>query len=339
MENWLFKNIITFQVVGWSILWASYVTSGIMGGDHWLKAITLSSSFIFVQSFCVYGNYLILIPLFFEKKKYRIYGIGFLSLGVVAVILHTTAINLYNGKPLLDNLLFQYIYRAPYLSLFMGTTSFFRFGETWTRSLKAQEELKSSKLKTELNFLKAQIQPHFLFNTLNNIYSYAYVQHPKTTEMIEQLSSILRYIVYDSQKEKVSLNQEITVLKQLIQLYKVKNTAQQNILLDIDDVDLSVQISPLILISLVENAFKHGDALTNPDGFMHLSISITSQENLHFRLLNSFVDEAIENRKESIGNKNILRQLELSYKEKYVFSTSIIDKGVFEQLLILKYEQ
>ena len=116
--------------------------------------------------------------------------------------------------------------------------------------------LKNQKLEAELNFLKSQINPHFLFNTLNNIYAYAQIGNEKTAPMLERLSAILRFMVYDCSEDRVGFTKELEAIEHLLEIQKMKNSKQQNIYFSQKGVKGYHLIAPLIIVNLIENGHK-----------------------------------------------------------------------------------
>jgi len=192
----------------------------------------------------------------------------------------------------------------------------------WMKAVQDKADLKNEKLTSELNLLKAQINPHFLFNTLNNIYFYASIQHQDTPAMIEKLSNILRYIVYDCKAERISLTKEIQSMEHLFSLYQMKNDEQQAITFEKTNVNGNLQIAPLVLLNLLENVFKHSDALVNEDGFIKVSTNVDAQDVLHFQISNS-VKKSNRNKASGVGQTNVQKQLDLIYKDKYDLKTEM----------------
>lgn len=191
---------------------------------------------------------------------------------------------------------------------------------TWESSINRQKELErihqleKEKLATELKFLKAQINPHFLFNTLNNLYSNVINKSPKAADMVMQLSSILNYVLNTSQNKSVPLSQEVQTIQNFMALEKIRYGERLDIDCQISD-NLSLKISPLILLSLVENAFKHGASgdIDNPK----IKIEIgTNQNCIRCKVWNTksrYSGELNDAYKKGIGLKNIQRQLDLIY--------------------------
>ncbi len=178
------------------------------------------------------------------------------------------------------------------------------------------QQLEKEKLETELKYLKAQLNPHFLFNTLNNIYSYVVTNSPKAPDMILKLSAMLDYILYKSQKDKVSLGEEVQAIENFVGLEK--NRYGDRLSLDTDyQGDMSTLVSPLILLSTVENAFKHGASgdIDQPQ----IKVSILEKDGtIHCQVWNTksrYDGEKNDAYKKGIGLSNIQRQLALVYPD------------------------
>ncbi|MEM6319297.1 MAG: histidine kinase [Bacteroidota bacterium] len=180
------------------------------------------------------------------------------------------------------------------------------------------ERLEKEKLATELKFLKAQINPHFLFNTLNNLYSFVLNQSPKAPDLILQLSGMLDYILYQSQKTTVALRQEVDCIQNFIELEKIRYGDRLQVDFEVLG-DLTTPVAPLILLSLVENAFKHGASgdIEAP----RIEVKIVGQEGqIHCVIWNSksqFAGELNDAYKKGIGLSNTQRQLKLTYPNEH----------------------
>lgn len=175
-----------------------------------------------------------------------------------------------------------------------------------------QQLLEKEKLETELNFLKAQINPHFLFNTLNNIYSLARKKSDETPELILKLSKLFRFVLYETQSKKITISQEVQFLNDYIELEKVRYKDRLSVLFEYQIDNENTLIAPLILIPIVENAFKHGGSEAISKGFIKIFLKLNNNK-LFFDVKNSFEKETINENQSGIGLKNLKRQLELMY--------------------------
>ncbi|MGK6341835.1 sensor histidine kinase [Chryseobacterium sp. DT-3] len=188
------------------------------------------------------------------------------------------------------------------------------FGVEITRQknvLKEQiSKLKSEKLDQELTMLKAQINPHFLFNTLNNIYGMALKKADETPDVILQLSKVMRYNIYEAAERYISIDKDVENIKDFLQIQKIRH--HDLVIRFNENIDNpSQEISPLILIQFVENAFKHGVSETFGKSFIHIDIQLNNGV-LHYHIENS-KEEKPHGNSTKIGLKNIRRQLELLY--------------------------
>ncbi len=187
----------------------------------------------------------------------------------------------------------------------------------------------------ELSYLKSQIHPHFLFNTLNAIYGYALLQSEKAPDMILKLSSLLDYILYQVEKPFVFLENEITHIEDYIALEKMRFQEQLKVSVQVEEMHSSFQIAPMLLLPFIENAFKHGAIL---NGELVISISITTINNsLIFNCVNSAVEA--KEIKEGIGLTNIQNRLKMLYKENYSLQLGYQNASYMVELVVpLSYE-
>ena len=179
----------------------------------------------------------------------------------------------------------------------------------------AEQQLRIEKQAAELNYLRSQTNPHFLFNTLNNIYSLARDKSDLAPESILRLSKILRFMLYETGGEYISIEQELKIIDDYIALEKLRYDDSLRVNFKNDIEDMRQALPPLLLIPLVENAFKHGVSETRNHPFVDIHLSVNKRQ-LIFIVQNSIEEFAGEERvKESIGLSNLRRQLELLYTD------------------------
>jgi two-component system LytT family sensor kinase len=177
------------------------------------------------------------------------------------------------------------------------------------------QQLRIEKQSAELNYLKSQTNPHFLFNTLNNIYSLARDKSDQAPESILRLSKILRYMLYEAGGSFIAVEQELKIIGDYISLERLRYDDSLRINFNYDVEDMRQALPPLLLIPLVENAFKHGAAETRSQPFVDIHLSIANRQ-LAFLVRNSTEEESGNGQvKESIGLSNLRRQLELLYTD------------------------
>lgn len=174
-----------------------------------------------------------------------------------------------------------------------------------------EKDLLKEKTETELNFLKSQINPHFLFNTLNNIYSLSRKKSDKTPDVVLKLSKLLRFVLYETKEKFITISREIEFLNDYIDLQKIRFSERLKIEFKHEIDDPETQIMPLVLIPFVENAFKHGASQSTSESYIRMDLNIQANE-LYLNVENSFETQNSE-QPQGIGLKNIKRQLELFY--------------------------
>ncbi len=189
--------------------------------------------------------------------------------------------------------------------------------QQWLSAEQNKKEIENEKLNTELSFLKSQINPHFLFNTLNNIYSLAIIKSDATAGAVLKLSSIMRYVISDTKQHWVALEKEIQFIQHYIDLQKVRFTEKTTISFIVNGDVNDKQLAPLLFIPFIENAFKYGIS-TKESSEIIIKIDLTKEK------IELFVDNLIvTNEKEllentGIGLKNSKRRLELLYPDKHI---------------------
>ncbi|MCR8558478.1 sensor histidine kinase [Mucilaginibacter sp. BJC16-A38] len=267
-----------------------------------------------------YINYLILLPRFFHKKRYGTYAI------IVTITVIVFGIGKYGVGLLFKSFILvhskghvigfaQYFLGTLFTSLFfLFLSTALKFAIDWFLNERIQRDLENQRLSAELSFLKSQINPHFLFNSLNSIYSLAYQRSATTPEAILKLSEIMRYMLYECNDNKVELSKELQYLQNYIDLQKIRFSNKAYIDYKVEGVIQNQQIVPLLLIAFIENAFKHGVA-NDPLTPIRLLIDV-DDEHLHFYIQNK---KHNNNRDPAggIGLNNVKRRLNLLYPNKY----------------------
>ena len=176
-----------------------------------------------------------------------------------------------------------------------------------------EQKLVTEKLEAELKFLKSQTNPHFLFNTLNNIYALARRKSDDTADVVMKLSKLLRFMLYEARKSRISLGDEIHMIESYLELEKIRYNDRLKITFDKKVHDCSQSIAPMILLPFIENAFKHGAAEARFESFIDINLQL-KEGILDFRIENS-KDETDSNEFiENIGLSNVRRQLQLMYR-------------------------
>lgn len=271
-------------------------------------------------------NFYVLIPKFLKQEKYLIYFAAFIINLIVFALLSCWLL-----QPILDTLFPNYFF-VSYLSkpniflvfsIFLVATTLFKLAEDWfyfnTNENKILR-LKNLQIETQLSALRAQINPHFLFNSLNVIYALALEKKEDTTKAIVQLSDILRYVIYDSDTERVTLKDEIELLKNYIAFQNHRVEIPKATILDLDVKDLQFKIYPMLLLPLLENSYKHG--IIAGETKTPIQIELFQNENqFRFTITNANLNtkNSLDDKHSGVGLDNLRNNLNLVYPSQHQF--------------------
>jgi sensor histidine kinase YesM len=268
-------------------------------------------------AFCYAGIYW-LLPKYLVKEKYVAFGIWLVSLSILDVILFATFFPWFLGTFNLEAVLeftwqfaFQFFMSGgfPVCILLIA----YKMMKTWYQKEEEKTALTIGNTNAELLLLKAQVHPHFLFNTLNNIYSFTLDKSPMAGELVAKLSHILRYMTKECEEAQVPVVNEIKILTDYIVLEKVRYGSRLDLQVEITGNQENKAIAPLLMIPFVENAFKHGASKMLEYPWIKLSITIEDSQ-LIFSLTNSKpLSSPATNGKNGLGLKNVRRRLQLLY--------------------------
>lgn len=205
-------------------------------------------------------------------------------------------------------------------------------GVFWfTKQIISLVRLKNEKAKTELLHLKSQVNPHFFFNTLNNLYGLVGTDAKKAQQLILKLSDMMRYSIYEGERDLVTLKEEVDYLKNYIELHRMRYYKEIDVQLDVQIED-EYNVMPLLFIILLENAFKHGIETLSEDAYIHLSLKAKNNE-VFFEVENNF-DISQPKEDNGIGLKNLKRRLELVYPQKHTLTFYKIENVYRAQLTL-----
>lgn len=308
----------------WVLIYVVYTYMMSFYSDYKLKMLTnLVNVPLFMVAYYLLKH--VQIPRFYNKGKMIQFT---LSIMVSSFVL--ASICRINGILWMDNLYGKSSNNIPFMTMgayLLKTVRYYtpamailawESHEDRRKEMSRMQELEKEKIANELKFLKAQINPHFLFNTLNNLYSYVVNQSPKAPDMIMQLSGILDYVLYKSQKESVSLSEEVATIEHFLKLEQIRYGDRLAVEYKTEG-NMSAPISPLILLSIVENAFKHG--VSGDIDTPKIVIDIKNDEQqIYCKVWNTktkYQGEINDTYKEGIGLSNIKRQLNLVYPDKH----------------------
>ena len=195
----------------------------------------------------------------------------------------------------------------------------------WQHNEDARLAAENARVDAEIKNLRFQINPHFLLNTLNNIYALTAFDQKRAQDAIQQLSKMMRHMLYDNQQEMVTLGNEIQFLENYVNLMKIRLPQTVNVEFVKNVSNPELRVAPLMFISLVENAFKHGISTTEPS-FVHLKVE--TGDSLIFQITNSNFPKTQEDRSgHGIGLQQVQRRLDLAYPNRYEWNHGISDDG------------
>lgn len=327
------NNIISWQAqcLVWLVIFIVLFLSNLQHHDPISQSAMFAAVAMFFYASIIYGNAYWLIPRFYYSKKYVIY-FALLLLLIAANIIARTVFGTY-----LYNALFaktpappekDAFYYTAFSSLFILLFSiFFRLALNFFTLNKKQEQIRAEQVQTELNSLKQQVHPHFLFNTLNNIYYVATNESPAAADLIERLSGIMRYFIEESKKDRVLLNNEIELLKSYIELEGIRMRYEMPVGFVVNGNTDDVTVPPLMLLPLVENIFKHGVDKRSKDNFADMDLTVEGTQ-LTFTASNRYYAAIPGQQNTKTGLVNLEKRLRLYYGNNYKLTTRQQD-GLF----------
>jgi sensor histidine kinase YesM len=289
----------------------------------------------------VYINLLLLIPFFLNQGKYFLYG----SL-LVTDLLAATFFNQLAFSRIIDFFLpgyyfisyFSFIDILKFMAAFIGITSLFKLSKGYFLLLEARGELiqlQKERTDAELQALRAQINPHFLFNSLNSIYALVLKHSEKAPETILKLSDLLRYILYETGKERVDLSDELDHMQDYISLQKIRSGADAKIEVKITGKPKNRKIAPLLFLPLIENSFKHGIKGDTGPAFVMMEWNI-DESSVRFVVENNMghAEDIHSENHHGIGLENLKKRLAMAYPGNHRFEISESENRFKADLLI-----
>jgi two-component system, LytTR family, sensor histidine kinase AlgZ len=324
MNSYLYKNRVALLHISFWCVYTSFFFYSISSRleTDLTTAFYRAAFLVAFNMAAAYMNYFIFLPRFL---KHRNIGRYLLEFGVPFIALTTARLHLQ--RLMVDGYqhVEQYFYSNIYIVQMSATSLFIvifvgmlRFAKDWFELEAKKKELENERLSAELSFLKEQINPHFLFNTLNNLYYLAYTKSDNTTEVIAKLSQMMRYMIYESNYSQVELSKEIEYMQNYVSLEKLRLNEQVPIDFKVEGNPGGIKVAPLILITFLENAFKHGANGSNKNAWVNLAIKLNGKDCV-YTVENSKGVNGVhsEQGKSGIGLQNVKRRLELTYPEKY----------------------
>ncbi len=319
----LFRYRILWHIFFWVIVYLSYVIA--FGGYMGRYRMELLNNLVLtpVRMLAVYSFIYLILPIAMKQKRFLLFS--FLT------IVHAMSYSISIGLTLKNVNLFPEVFDYSKLSLFfpskiLGTLysnyAIIMFAATvvifkkWYINEQQRKNLFQEKLEAELSLLKSQIHPHFLFNTLNNLYALTLIQSKEAPDIVLKLSGLLDYMIYKSNDRFVSLDKELQMLESYIELEKLRYNKRLDFDYQLKGEPGSLKIAPLIMLPFIENSFKHGAGNDRTNPKIRIKIEI-GNDCLTLQVVNSIRGEKKKDESlgEGIGLKNVRRRLELIYPD------------------------
>ena len=322
-----FRIPIRYHLLFWLLYFVfNFFRFATINNDYWYSLKSNLIEFplnIVITYFTIYY----LIPKYILKKKYLQFFLLFIF-SLALFYLTRTGLNYIlvteniwpeaqgNQEPFTVIHIVELVIGAIYV---IALVSAIKLTYDWVNEKKRNDDLQRMQLETELNFLKSQIQPHFFFNTLNNLYALVIKQSPNAPNVVMKLSEIMQYVLYEVKEPKISLMKSINYLYSYLELEKLRYGDRVKSEISIDGSIDDIEIPPLLFLPFIENCFKHG---TKHHEDIKVRIDFVVKDNfLYFTVANNFVKQDENTAKHGIGLKNVERRLQLLYGSGYSLKT------------------
>ncbi|PHI18519.1 sensor histidine kinase [Lewinellaceae bacterium SD302] len=367
MSNFLQRHQKALLHVGFWLTYITYffylIAFGRREEAEWSRIIADVGVHVVSLLIICYVNYFFFLPRLLRDGRVGRY---LLTFGPVFIILCTLTVVL--KRQVVMMWVTDYFMYSPRFILHVFVAAFFvtgfvsliRFFENYSEMERRAREMENRQLTSELRFLKAQINPHFLFNTLNNLYYLAVNNSEQTPEVIAKLSGMMRYMIHESNTEKVALAREVEYMENYLDLERLRLNEEVPITFEVEGDVTGTRITPLILITFLENAFKHGIGNAGGESWITVSLEVippsvgakstgddadtgsrmgisrAAGRVLYYKVANSAVSQTDKTVREAsgIGLANVRRRLDLSYPDAYELNVEQDEERYVVQLKI-----
>ncbi|MGE5419157.1 MAG: sensor histidine kinase [Chloroflexota bacterium] len=313
--NIFFRYRVWWHILFWVVWYFFYIltySSGVLEKTQFIHNLYLLPVRVLFTYLLIYW----MLPEFLLKRKFVLFSVlavlhaVLFGLSVWYVLYLVTGFGMNDIIPFIRPLVLNYQIPATAAAIYMF--------KRWYLIQQYTLNLEKEKVEAELNFLKSQIHPHFLFNTLNNLYALTLKKSDNAPDMVIRLSNLLEYTLYSGKEQEVELQEELKQLIGFIDIEKLRFGNRLNLKINITEDLNGLLIAPLMLLPFVENSFKHGAGNDLKSPFIDINVEVRDNR-LLFRIVNSYSSETgkFESYKERIGLKNVRRRLELLYRDKH----------------------
>lgn len=341
---------ITIHIISWFLIFSFPIMLTEWGDSiDWEQC--LRDGFVPLCSFLIfYINYLYLVPCcLFKNKTHKFLLLNLILIVGMAMVLHFGHMLMFSTPSRVFTPEFhpphhhRWVFLGRHLVMMAfvaGLSTAIRLSLRWHHMEERLVEAEREKTEAELKNLKNQLNPHFLLNTLNNIYALIVFDGTKAQDAVQELSRLLRYVLYDNQSAKVPLEKELGFIRDYISLMRIRLSSSMEISVNLDAGEKPIYIVPLIFISLIENAFKHGISPTETS-FIRISIQGNADESVRCEIVNSNHPKSLADKSGSgIGLAQVRRRLELSYPHQYEWTEGTSDDSkVYTSTLIIQTKE
>lgn len=349
MVQFLQKYQSTPQRLAWhTLFWVSYASAYIFiygsFNDSYLSEFQWMMTSLPMKMAVVYFTLYFIIPRFFLEKKYiaaTLISLG--SLFLVSVLQRVVDFQVYYPIFNTRGLSEEFFYLPKIFKIALGIypvvalASFIKITKHFYNEESKSKEYQQQKLEAELNFLKGQVHPHFLFNTLNNLYALTLKKSDASPEVVLKLSELLSFMLYETNSPTVSVSKELNLIENYISLEKIRYDERLTTSYEVDGDIATGQIPPMLLLPFVENAFKHGTSDSLDNVWVEIKVSVRNNQ-LSLSVMNSNGVESNESQEfeyqKGIGLKNVKRRLNLLYGEHYELNISDTEEMYSVQLTL-----
>jgi len=330
MRLFLYRyRVLLLHLAFWGVYFSFYFYQ-IQHEYGWRQAVPWALVPLVGNALVAYLNYGYLLPRWLAHQRTGRYLLELTGALVLSVVLRVKAMQYFAPTGLLSALPPAYLHSLSFVvATAVGTLTvvlfiaMLRFSVDWfaleakTFALEAKTKaLENAQLLTELQFLKAQINPHFLFNTLNNLYYLAYTQSPKTPDVVAQLAQMMRYLLEESNQPTVPLSQEIAFMRSYLSLEQLRLNSPVAIHFEVEGEPAEVAVAPLLLMTFLENAFKHGVRDEDPAAWVRVHLRVTPTT-CAYTVANGRLPARSAAPLPGTGLLNVRRRLALAYPDRH----------------------
>lgn len=306
-------------------------------GEGRVQSFVIANGLLLFHALVAYFNNDYLIPRLLLARNYLLYILS-LGLAIVSVCFPLSiVVHIVVENEELQTLIWSdsfFLFLIINVIFTVITTMVLKLVKQWYSDQKTTKDLQQEQLQTELKFLKSQINPHFLFNSLNNLYALTLSKSDSAPEVVLRLSNILRYILYESNEGYVSVRKEMEHVKDYVAVEKLRLGMGVTIDIDIDDAIQDDPVEPMLFLTLVENAFKHSEDILPEKRFIRIHAK-SLDTGFRFLIENTFSPSKRGSETGGIGLENIKKRLNLIYPNQHDIKSSTAD-GVYRVDLIIK---